>query len=54
MRTVYSFSIITLVEDGLRWKAAAFEKGLPQALRLRDTPYAPGSLILDSLSPLRL
>ena len=54
MRTVYSFSIITLVEDDLRLKAAAFEEGPPQALSLRDTPNAPGSLILDSLSPLRL
>ena len=31
MRTVYFFSIITLVEEGLRLKAAAFEKRLPQA-----------------------
>jgi hypothetical protein len=35
MRTVYSFSIIPLVEslpkDGLRLKAAACEKGLSQA-----------------------
>jgi hypothetical protein len=53
MRTVYSFSIITLVEDDLRLKAAAFERGLP-GLESRDTPYVPESLILDSLSPLRL
>lgn len=35
MRTVYSFSIITLAgslpKDDLRLKAAAFEKGLPEA-----------------------